>query len=514
MFRTLATRLTAAYVFAAVVLVVIVLAAVTAFALSAFGIGVRNESAALERQVPDEVRLEVGRSGSLSRAAVAIVTHLARPGLHVVLFAGNATPGGRGEHRHFLAATGPEGPDGRPVVIADEHNRSATAPTGAAASSPGRDESPFGRNGKMDRMPPFPLGLNAFLKLEPRTVAFDGGRIVIFPDGDGLSRTIDAFWLAMLPIGLFVVLAAWLLGRYITGQALRPLVETTASLRRFGEGDFTPRAIVTTDRSEIGELVAAYNAAAAQVNRAFDERSEAERNMRQFIADAGHELRTPLTVVMGFIDVLRRRAAGDPALSTKIFDTMLFESRRMKALIDKLILLARLENARATERMTVDLGELAEHVVTGLRALERAPAIALETEAGSFVRGDENELHDALSNLVENAIKYAPGAPVRVRVRRDGEAAIVDVIDRGPGIALADRPHVFDRFYRGADRGESEGFGLGLAIAKRAVENAGGAIELESTPGAGSRFSIRLPRVDGGRTSADEPRAHADSHPR
>ncbi len=499
MFRTLATRLTAAYVFAAIVLVVIVVAAVTAFALSVFALAERTESDALARQVPEEARLEIARTGSLEAAAVDIVRRLARPGLHVVLFAARSVPGIPGVRHQFLAATRPEGLNGRPIIITADRR------------SPG--EMPFGKDARAARMPPFPLGLNVVLKLQPRRVEIKGGQIVIFPDGDALSRTIDAFWLAMLPIGLFVVLAAWLLGRYITGQALRPLVETTASLNSFGAGDFTPRAIVTTDRSEIGELVGAYNAAAAQVNRAFEERTAAERNMRQFIADAGHELRTPLTVVMGFIDVLRRRAMNEPGLSTKIFDTMLLESRRMKALIDKLILLARLDKAQARELMTIDLSEMADTVVTALQAIERSPQIVLENETTSVVRGDENELHDALSNLVENAIKYAAESPVRVRVRRDGDAALIDVIDDGPGIALADQPYVFDRFYRGHDRGETEGFGLGLAIAKRAVERAGGQIELASRPGHGSRFTIRLPCADGkGAALVAEHRAHADSH--
>lgn len=513
MFRTLAMRLTAAYVFAAVVLVVIVVSAVTAFALSVFGIGVRAESSALAHQVPEEVRMEVSRAGSLEGAAVDIVRHLERPGLHVALFSQRSDSKGSSADRHFLAATGQDGSDGRPTVFIGERARVSAAARSGLMSAPG--EMPFSKDGKaMHGPPPFPFGINLFLKVEPRSIDFRGGRILIFPDGAALARTIDSFWLAMLPIGLFVVLAAWLLGRYITGQALRPLIETTSSLRRFGDGDFTPHAIVTNDRSEIGELVGAFNAAAAQVNRAFEERTEAERNMRQFIADAGHELRTPLTVVMGFIDVLRRRSANEPGLSTKIFDTMLFESRRMKALIEKLILLARLENVHARELMTIDLGEMALAVVTTLRSIDRSPPIDLKTETSSFVRGDENELYDALCNLVENAMKYAPQAPVRVFVRRDGDAAVVDVIDTGPGIALADQPYVFDRFFRGADRGDSEGFGLGLAIAKRAVERAGGAIELASEPGKGSRFSMRLPRVDGkGVAPVAEQRAHANSHP-
>ncbi len=484
MFRTLAMRLTATYVFAATVLVIIVFVAVTGFALSMFGINARMESDTLARQIPDEVRLEVARAGSLHAAAGDIVRHLARPGMHVVLF-GNVA----GDRHELLAATGgPDGADGRPVVVfvASDHGR----------GFPGRDFGPPpGNRGKFDRMRPYPFGLNLVLKLEPRNVDFSGGRLTIFPDPEPLARTIDAFSLAMLPIGIFVIVAAWVLGRYITLQALRPLVETTASLDRFGAGDFTPRPIVTTDRSEIGELVRAYNAAVAQVALAFDERTTAERNMRQFIADAGHELRTPLTVIMGFIDVMRRRALADPVpgLSMKMFDTMLAESRRMKALIDKLIVLARLENAQARELETIDLVEVAERVVSSLSGLSSSSRLALDVEADAFVRGYETELHDALSNLVENAIKYAPASVARVRVARDGDDAIVDVIDGGPGIAAGDLPHVFDRFYRGHDRGETEGFGLGLAIAKRAVENAGGRISVASALGHGARFTIRIP---------------------
>lgn len=486
MFRTLAMRLTATYVFAAFVLVIIVGAAVTGFALSMFGLNARAEAAALAREVPDEVRLEVARSGSLRAAAGDIVRHLSRPGIHIVLF------GKDGERSSLLAAAaGPDAADGRPGIVVFAPSERARAPALADQSAHRGDK------GRFERMRPFPFGLNFLLKLEPRSVAFAGGRITIFPDPDSLARTIDAFWLAMLPIGLFVVCAAWLLGRFITMQALRPLIETTASLNRFGAGDFTPHAIVTTDRSEIGELVKAYNAAVAQVSLAFAERATAERNMRQFIADAGHELRTPLTVIMGFIDVMRRRAQSDgaPGLSHKIFDTMLLESRRMKALIDKLIVLARLENAPARELETVDLAEIAGSVVTALQALDAPLQLALDVEAQAVVRGYESELHDALANLVENAIKYAPGSGARVRVGRDGGDAVVDVVDGGPGIALEDLPHVFDRFYRGSDRGNTEGFGLGLAIAKRAVERAGGHISVSSAPGGGAHFTIRIPQA-------------------
>jgi len=361
-------------------------------------------------------------------------------------------------------------------------------------------------------MHPYPFGLSGYFHTDVRTIEIPHGFVRLGPDPVQFDRTTHDVLLAMIPIGLFAVIAAWLLGRFITGVALRPLVETTASLNRFGAGDFTPHPVVTSDRNEIGQLAKAYNSAAAQVTAAFEERRLAEAHMRQFIADAGHELRTPLTVIMGFIDVLRRRAqseppaalpkAGESAFSTKIYDTMLAESRRMKALIDKLIVLARLENVDERALETVDLGQVAGQVVAALEALGAGPRIALRADGKAIVRGHESELHDALSNLVENALKYAPGSPVEVRVRSDGAAAVVDVIDRGPGIPINEQQQVFSRFYRGRDHGEAEGFGLGLAIAKRAVERAGGEIVLVSEPGKGSAFTMRMPSATRGEAVA------------
>jgi signal transduction histidine kinase len=519
-FRSLAARLTASYVFAAILLVVVVIAAVMAFSLSMFAVMSREAMDAVEREAPYEAAVELTRSGSLSAAAVRIVENLVRPGLSVGVFQRS------GLHRGFLAVASSEpGPNGRPIVWRPANNGFDGPPfpgspgrpgyagpgaprPGAGPGPPGPDgppqESGQGRRGPDRLPPPYPYGLGPFLHIEPRSVAIPGGFIRILPDPAPLERTTRDFLLAMIPIGLFVVAGAWLAGRFITGQALRPLVETTASLNRFGAGDFTPRLVVTADRNEIGELVKAYNSAAAQVTAAFEERLVAENNMRQFIADAGHELRTPLTVIMGFIDVLRRRAqsetarTGGVAVSTKIYETMLVESRRMKALIDKLVVLARLENVAERELETVDLGEVSGQVVAALQVLEERPRIALRSEAGAIVRGRESELHDAISNLVENALKYAPDSPVDVRVASEAGDAVVCVSDRGPGIPPDEHDRIFSRFYRGRDRVEADGFGLGLAIAKRAVERAGGELAVESTLGAGSSFTMRIPRATRG----------------
>jgi len=459
---------------------------------------------AVAREAPFEVRMHVARSGSLRSAAPDIVESLARPGLRVAL--------GTIHDQRFrpLAAAGYDSDrDGRPhVYVFPGRGNAFDGPPGPGpGAGPGFPPpgDPFRR--RQDCVGPYPYGLGPLLHIEPLTVAVPGGSVRIMPDPAPFYDTIHSFWLAMIPIGIFAIVAAWMLGRFITGQALRPLVETTASLRRFGTGDFTPHPVVTRDRNEIGELATAYNAAAAQVTAAFEERRVAEQHMRQFIADAGHELRTPLTVIMGFIDVLRRRASNDAAgkdgaISTKIYDTMLDESRRMKALIDKLIVLARLENVHERELETVDLGQLTGGVVSALQALEARPRIVVRTEPGAIVRGYESELHDAISNLVENALKYAPDSPVEIDTRAERDTAVVDVIDRGPGIPRDEHDLVFTRFFRGRDRADAEGFGLGLAIARRAVERSGGTIALVSAPGEGCAFTIRIPLASRGEAAA------------
>jgi two-component system OmpR family sensor kinase len=501
MFRSLAARLTATYVFAAIVLVVVVVAGVVWFSISQFGIASRSAMDAVAKMAPFEAKIDIARAGSLRAAAPQIVRTLARPGLRVELFGRN------GSHGFEVAAEYGPGPDGQPAVSTRqlEGRWPGPPPFGPPSFGPARPGEGF-RDGpgyrQAGRFRPYPFGLTGLLHIEPRFVRLPEGTLHIWPDPAPFEGAIGAFLWAMIPLGLGAVIAAWLLGRFITGQALRPLVETTASLNRFGAGDFTARTIMTSDRSEIGELAKAYNAAAAQVTAAFEERRVAEARMRQFIADAGHELRTPLTVIMGFIDVLRRRAQSDATMSSKIYDTMLVESRRMKDLIDKLIVLARLDTVHERELETVDLGDVASQVVAAREALETRPRIALRVEDRAIVRGYESELHDALANLVENALKYAPDSPVEVRVHGEGGAAVVDVIDHGPGIPRDEQESVFSRFYRGRDRGDAEGFGLGLAIARRAVERSGGDLSLASTPGQGSVFTIRLPRAERGEAVA------------
>ena len=332
----------------------------------------------------------------------------------------------------------------------------------------------------------------AALALRPRFVGVPGGgTIVLEPDVADLEHSLLRYWERILPIGLIAVFIAYFAGRTITRRALRPLREINTSLRSIAEGDFTPKLLLEGD-SSFHELTQTYNEVAQRLNAATYERRRQEGQMRQFIADAGHELRTPLTIFMGYLDALRSGVVNDPDSVRQVHETMLDESRKMKQIIEKLILLARLERESESVSDSIDLQSVAARAVDALRPLA-GERLRLATDGDARVFGDDSELYEAVKNVVENAVRYAPASLVTVRVGNEGENAVLQVADSGPGMAPIDVEHAFDRFYRGTSRGEVDGSGLGLAIAKRAVERMGGSINLESGFEKGTTVTMRFP---------------------
>jgi signal transduction histidine kinase len=193
------------------------------------------------------------------------------------------------------------------------------------------------------------------------------------------------------------------------------------------------------------------------------------------------------------VDLLQRGALNDPAKRERAFETLQTETTRMRTLIEKLIVLARLERPEPSAPSRVDVAQVARNVAEMMRNVAPQSSILLELDDGAFVLAEEAELHEAISNLVDNARKYGDGSPIRVEVKRSDGIVSTRVTDAGPGIPSEDQPHIFDRFYRGSERGEIEGSGLGLAIAVQAVNRAHGTLRLiESRPG-NTVFEIKLP---------------------
>jgi signal transduction histidine kinase len=226
---------------------------------------------------------------------------------------------------------------------------------------------------------------------------------------------------------------------------------------------------------------------------------------RRFVADASHELRTPLAAMRVELDVsLRHRHRTDA--ERQVLQSVREDVDRMSRTVDNLITLARADEGRLDLRgEEVDLDQALDEAARPLRALAEAKRVRLRT-VGEPARthGDEQRLQHALTNLIENAIKFTPpGGEVTLSSWQRGDEVGVTVSDTGPGIPVQARPHVFDRFYR-VDRSrsrESGGSGLGLAICREIATAHGGRVWVESEEGKGSAFSLALPAENG----AEEP---------
>lgn len=240
----------------------------------------------------------------------------------------------------------------------------------------------------------------------------------------------------------------------------------------------------------LGEL-----AAISAIIRDISERRALERLQQEFLAMTSHELRHPLTSIKGQAQLMRRRAA----YSERAVDAIVEQTDRLGRLIDDLLLASLIEADRfEIRREPVDLVREVSQAVEQIQAEEHP--IQIETTASSFlVLGDRQRLGQVFANLLSNAAKYSPaGQEITVRIRTDDTAASVAVADRGVGIPPEDIPRLFSRFYRadGAAR-RIQGLGLGLYITNRIIHAHDGSIEVKSQLGAGTTFTVTLPRYAG-----------------
>ncbi|MGA2759292.1 MAG: HAMP domain-containing sensor histidine kinase [Candidatus Cybelea sp.] len=348
-------------------------------------------------------------------------------------------------------------------------------------------EAATDRYGHGPPMPPDPT------RLEPLSLTeVEGGYVGFEPSFPLLLVSLIPYWRIVLTIAAAAILLSWFVGRLFAQQALRPVNEVSESLRALADGDYTQRRFLMAGVDEVADLTVAFNDAVASVATAIEHRKHAEERMRQFAADAGHELRTPLTVIAGYIDVLRRGAIEEPRIARQILATMSIEKEHMRGLIDRLMRLARLDSEAPPNVEPVDVAELLRGQCEAARRLDDRRAIDYSVDGLKTVDADKGELSEAVWNAIENALKYAPDAPIHLSARRNNGHAIITIKDEGPGMSESERLHAFERFYRGDQRGEITGSGLGLAIAKRAIERVGGDIAIDSAPGHGTAVTITI----------------------
>jgi heavy metal sensor kinase len=321
-----------------------------------------------------------------------------------------------------------------------------------------------------------------------------GGRVAqIVQVGIPLRRTQHALrsyvdtLVILIPLGVALAAVGGLL---IARTALRPVDEMTHAARRITAEELPQRIALRGTGDEMDRLAQTLNDMLERLGAAFAE-------MRRFAADAAHELRTPLTALKGGIEVALR-AARSPDEYRRVLGSSIEEVDRLIRLAEDLLLLSRSGAGPEVRREDVALEPLVLDVFDTAARLGHGRGVA--ARVGDMVpiavRGDAAALRRALLNLVENAVKYTPpGGKIELSLTREDGTASICVQDTGIGIARRDAERIFEPFVRldAARARETGGAGLGLAIAREIVRSHGGALTVDSEPGAGSRFTIRLP---------------------
>jgi two-component system, OmpR family, sensor kinase len=281
-------------------------------------------------------------------------------------------------------------------------------------------------------------------------------------------------------------------GYWLTTRSLAPLDWMAEQARRISGSNLEARLEIGHAAEELTVLSSSFNELLSRLDQNFE-------SMRRFVADASHELRTPISIIRGEADVAlsHERSAAEYRQSLAI---VLDESRRLSRLVDDLLNLARADAGHVKLQVReFYFNDLLAECCRSVQTLATARNIRLECHTAEDLpySGDEELLRRLVVNLLDNAIRYTPeGGTVSAALRSQGRELSIQVSDTGVGIAADAVPHLFERFYR-ADQARSRrdgGFGLGLAIVKWIAESHQGAVDLASRPGAGSTFTVTLPR--------------------
>jgi two-component system sensor histidine kinase MprB len=283
-----------------------------------------------------------------------------------------------------------------------------------------------------------------------------------------------------------IALAA-LLGLFVAGAALAPIKRLIRASEHVTQTRDLSQRITPTGEDEIGRLAESFNAMLDALETSMQALDASVSAQRQLVADASHELRTPVTSVRTNVEILLQAQDMDPGDRQRLLREVIVQIEELTLLMNDLIELARGEAPRdRDEDVRLDL-----MVVDAIaRARRHAPDAAFAADLDeTLILGDPARLDRAVNNLLDNAVKYSPpGQPIEVTLR-DGE---LRVRDHGPGFSTQDLPHVFDRFYRGAEARGRPGSGLGLAIVQQVADAHGGSISAEAAPGGGALMRLRL----------------------
>lgn len=295
-----------------------------------------------------------------------------------------------------------------------------------------------------------------------------------------IDHTLDLLRLLLLGLVPLVVAIATFGGAWMSRRALRPVDEVTTAARNVGIENLAERLPVPPTGDEFARLTEVWNTMLERLDGAV-------KTLSQFAADASHELRTPLAVIRTGAELALRRERTPREYRESLVE-IAAEAERMTGMVEDLLYLARSDARTAGMPMeSIELSALLAEVTHELQALARTREIEFEIKATSAaVTGNRPALRRLFLALLDNAVKYSPaGAPVSINLHHNGRSAVVEVSDRGAGIAPEDLPHIFQRFYRGDKARSNGGHGLGLSLASAIAKAHNGTIEVRSEQSAG-----------------------------
>ncbi|MGC4049217.1 MAG: ATP-binding protein [Paludibaculum sp.] len=332
------------------------------------------------------------------------------------------------------------------------------------------------------------------VRVVSRVHLLDGRRLLIrlAHSEEPLYERLGDLFIASLVVLPAVLLGAGLAGHALARRALSPIERMARQAHEITPANLHARLPVDDNDDELGELARVFNQTLARLERAFEQ-------LRAFTSDVSHELRTPLAMIRSVGEVGLQKD-GSRAEYRDIVGSMLEEVNRLTSLIDSLLTIARADSGHIhLRREPIPLLELVRASAALFEVLMEEKSLRLEItgEEQTRIQGDELFLRQSLMNIIHNAVKYSTeGGVITIRVHPGSAGQVlIEIADNGPGIPPDDQPRIFDRFYR-VDKArwrESGGAGLGLSIAKWAVEAHGGTLTVESELGHGSLLRLALP---------------------
>jgi len=323
------------------------------------------------------------------------------------------------------------------------------------------------------------------------------GSVVISVSLNSVERTLhELSWLFLL-ISIAVLLLIGLISRWLITLSLRPLLEVEVIAAAIADGDLSARLPELQPSTEVGRLTQSLNTMLGRIEESFAQKNASESKLRRFVADASHELRTPLTAIRGFAELHRQGAVTGEVKVKELVGRIEKESIRMGSLVEDLLLLARMDEARPNALEPVDLTHLIEESVASARAAGPDHPITLEVPEDLYVLGDTKRIHQALGNLLANARTHTlSGTPISVIANSNEFETTVSVTDAGPGLSAQDQTRIFERFFRvdpSRARHAGEGSGLGLSIVDAVMRAHGGKVSVASELGRGATFTLHFP---------------------